>query len=52
MTAPGEAAVGMVLRFERSPYSPYQGPDRSSDFLPYFVYDSQHFYLQSDRIGL
>ena len=31
----------MVLRFERSPYSPYQGADRNSDLLPYFLYDSK-----------
>lgn len=52
MVAPGEAAVGFTLRFERSPYAPYQGPDRNSDLMPYFLYDSRHFYLQSDRIGL
>ena len=42
----------MVLRFERSPYSPYQGSDRNFDLLPYVLYDSQYFYLQSNRIGL
>ena len=41
-----------MYRFERSPYSPYQGPERNSDLLPYFLYDSRYFYLQSNRIGL
>src|SRR4030095_392225 len=52
VTAPGEAAMGMVFRFERSPYAPYQGSDKSSDLLPYWLYDSKYFYLQSNRIGL
>jgi len=52
VTAPGEAAIGLVLRLERSPYAPYQGSDKSSDLLPYWLYDSKYFYLQSNRIGL
>ena len=52
VTAPGEAAIGLVLRPERSPYSPYEGSDRNFDLLPYLLYDSQYFYLQSNRIGL
>jgi MipA family protein len=41
-----------MMRFERSPYSPYQGAERNSDLTPFFLYDSKHFYLQSNRIGL
>jgi MipA family protein len=50
VTAPGESAVGFTYRF--APISPYEGSDRKTDLLPYFLYDSKHFYLQSDRIGL
>jgi outer membrane protein len=47
--APGESAVGFTWRSERSPY---EGSDRNSDLLPYVLYDSRYFYLQSNRIGL
>ena len=50
MSAPGESAVGFTYRF--SPVSPYEGSDRKTDLLPYFLYDSRYFYLQSDRVGL
>lgn len=40
------------MRFERSPYAPYHGADKSYDLTPLFLYDSKYFYLQSDRIGL
>ena len=46
---PGASAAGAVLRFERSPY---RGADRSTDYLPVFVYDSERFYLGSYRAGL
>jgi outer membrane protein len=47
--APGESGIGFTLRFEPSPY---KGSDRDFDLLPQFRYESEHFYLQSDRIGL
>jgi outer membrane protein len=47
--APGEAGVGFTWRFEPSPY---RGSDRNADLMPQFRYDSQYFFLQSDRIGL
>ena len=50
VTAPGESAIGFTYRF--SPISPYEGSERNTDLLPYFLYDSTYFYLQSDRIGL
>jgi hypothetical protein len=50
VTAPGEAAIGFTYRF--APISPYEGAERKTDLLPYFLYDSRYFYLQSDRIGL
>ncbi|HYI86362.1 MAG TPA: MipA/OmpV family protein, partial [Burkholderiales bacterium] len=50
VTAPGESALGFTYRF--SPISPYEGSERKTDLLPYFLYDSTYFYLQSDRIGL
>ena len=50
VTAPGESAIGFTYRF--SPISPYEGSERKTDLLPYFLYDSTYFYLQSDRIGL
>jgi outer membrane protein len=46
---PGDAGVGFSLRLEPSPY---RGSDKNSDLLPLFVYDSEHFYLQSYRAGL
>lgn len=49
MFAPGESAFGFTWRAERSPY---EGSDRNADLLPYFLYDSRYFYLQSNRIGL
>jgi MipA family protein len=48
--APGESGVGFTWTY--APTSPYRGYDRDSDLLPQFRYDSQYFYLQSDRIGL
>jgi MipA family protein len=50
VTAPGESAIGFAYRF--SPISPYEGAKHKTDLLPYFLYDSRHFYLQADRIGL
>jgi outer membrane protein len=47
--APGEAGVGFTWRYEPSIY---RGSDRNADLLPQFRYDSQYFYLHSDRIGL
>ena len=52
MLDPGQPAIGGLLRYERSPHSPYRGAERSYDVLPYVRYDSEYFYLQSDRIGL
>ena len=49
MLAPGESGVGLIWREEPSLY---RGSDRDSDLQPQFRYDSQFFYLQSDRIGL
>ena len=49
MLAPGESGVGLVWREEPSLY---RGSDRDADLQPQFRYDSQFFYLQSDRIGL
>jgi outer membrane protein len=46
---PGDAGLGFSLRLEPSPY---RGADKSSDLLPLFVYDSEHFYIQSYRAGL
>jgi MipA family protein len=47
--APGESGIGFTWR-----YGPqlYRGYDRNTDFQPQARYDSQFFYLQSDRIGL
>jgi MipA family protein len=49
VAAPGEAAIGGVLRLEPSIY---RGSNRNSDLLLQFRYDSRYFYLQSDRVGL
>ena len=49
MLAPGETGVGFTWRFEPSPY---RGSDRDADLMPQFRYDSQYFFLHSDRIGL
>ena len=32
--------------------APYRGYDRDADLLPQFRYDSRHFFLHSDRVGL
>ena len=50
MLAPGESGVGFT--WTSAPTSPYRGYDRDTDLMPQFRYDSQYFYLQSDRIGL
>ncbi len=50
MLAPGEAGIGFTYRFE--PPSPYVGANRDTDLMPQFRYDSEYFYLHSDRIGL
>jgi MipA family protein len=47
--APGESGVGFTWRYEPSLY---HGSDRNTDLMPQFRYDSEFFYLQSDRIGL
>jgi outer membrane protein len=47
--APGESGVGFTWRYEPSIYS---GSDRNSDLQPQFRYDSNYFFLHSDRIGL
>jgi len=47
--APGESGVGFTWRHEPPLY---RGSDRNTDLQPQFRYDSQFFYLQSDRIGL
>ena len=49
MLAPGEVGAGFTWRMEPSPY---RGSDRDGDLMPQFRYDSRHFYLHSDRIGL
>src|SRR5262245_15808049 len=49
LLAPGESGVGFSLRHEASPY---RGSDKSNDFLPLAVYDSEYFYLQTYRAGL
>jgi outer membrane protein len=46
---PGDAGVGLSLRYEPSPY---RGADKDTDFLPQIIYDSEYFYLQSYRAGL
>ena len=46
---PGDAGVGLSVRYEPSPY---RGGGQSTDFLPQIVYDSEYFYLQSYRAGL
>ena len=50
MLAPGEAGVGFTWTFGQP--APYRGYDRDADLLPHFRYDSRHFFLHSDRIGL
>lgn len=48
MLAPGEAGLGVSLRYERPAY---RGSDRRYDLLPLAVYDSRYFYLHSYRAG-
>jgi outer membrane protein len=47
--APGESGIGFTWRYGPQPY---RGYDRDTDFQPQLRYDSEFFYLQSDRIGL
>ena len=49
MLAPREAGIGFTWRYEPSLY---RGSDRNADLMPQFRYESEYFYLQSDRIGL
>ncbi|HZE61653.1 MAG TPA: MipA/OmpV family protein [Burkholderiales bacterium] len=46
---PGGAAVGYVLRWERSTY---RGADNAADEVPLYLYESEHAYLHGTRFGL
>jgi len=43
------AAVGYLLRFERSPY---RGAERGADHLPLYFYEGEHAYLHGTRFGV
>ena len=43
------AAVGYLLRFERSPY---RGAERGADHLPLYFYEGEHAYLHGTRFGI
>jgi outer membrane protein len=45
----GGAAVGYVLRWERSTY---QGAERTADQLPLYLYEGERAYLHGTRLGL
>jgi len=45
----GGAAVGYLLRFERSTY---RGAERGADQLPLYLYEGEHAYLHGTRLGL
>src|SRR3954469_4700401 len=47
--APGGAALGYLLRWERSTYA---GAERSADQLPLYLYEGERAYLHGTRVGL
>jgi outer membrane protein len=46
---PGGAAVGYLLRYERSTY---RGAAQVADQLPLYLYEGEHAYLHGTRLGL
>src|SRR4051812_10530344 len=46
---PGGAAVGYVLRWERSSY---RGADNAADEVPLYLYEGEYAYLHGTRVGL
>src|SRR5438094_8018639 len=46
---PGGAAVGYVLRYERSTY---RGAERGADHLPLYLYEGERAYLHGTSLGL
>jgi outer membrane protein len=45
----GGAAVGYVLRYERSTY---RGAEGGADQIPLYLYEGEHAYLHGTRVGL
>lgn len=43
------AGLGAALRIEQSPY---RGEGVRLDLLPIYLYEGEHFYLHSNRLGL
>ena len=49
LSAPGSAGLGVVTRFERSPYS--EAGNRY-DVLPLYLYEGERFFLHANRGGI
>ena len=48
-SAPGSAGLGLVGRFERSPY---RGANNRYDVLPLYLYEGERFFLHANRGGV
>lgn len=49
VSSEGHASVGLLVRSEQSPYV---GADPRIDFMPLYVFESEHAYIYSYRAGL